>query len=551
MAEVSSRNTSATGCTRRARAAIRFASGADRGNVVPVVNLDSPTNFALLDAVIVGVYLVVTTAAGVLANRRVTGVAAYLVGGRAAGPALNTASYIGTGLGLVTLMYASIDAFSFGFSYVTLALVSFVVSVFLGLTGFVIGPLRRLELLTISEFFEHRFDRRTRVIGGGIGALAGILNMGLFPKMGATFVTYVTGTSLTAPGSETTVNLITSLLIVLVVAYTVLGGMISVLVTDYLQFVVLTFGLAIAVVACLWHPQLGWDRIVQSMAEERGARMFNPVAEGGYGWTWVVFNTVVFAAAAICWAPEASRSLTARNERVARLTFLLAAPGQFMRLAVPALFAAAMFCLVAQTPELQAHFFPHGLSGDAANAEQAMPYLLSRIVPSGALGLVAAGALAAFMSTHDSYLLCWASVLTRDVYLPLAGKDVSQAAQIRLTRIGVIAIGVFLLVWGVWYELPESVWTYMAVTGTIYMSGATVVLIGGLYWSRASSAGALAALLGGLVAVVGLFREALVRWTGIDVSGEVIGLASYVFCAILFVAFSLAIPDREPARRRR
>jgi SSS family solute:Na+ symporter len=515
------------------------------------VTLDTPTNFAVLDAVIVVVYLVVTTAAGILANRRVAGVAAYLVGGRSAGPALNTASYIGTGLGLVTLMYASIDAFSYGFSYVTLALVSFVVSVLLGLTGFVIGPLRRLELLTISEYFEHRFDRRTRVIGGAIGALAGILNMGLFPRMGGTFVLYLTGASLTAPGSETTVNLITSLLIVLVVAYTVLGGMISVLVNDYLQFVVLTVGLVVGVLACLGHPQLGWERIVGSMAQERGLRMFNPVAEGGYGWTWVVFNTVVFAAAAICWAPEASRSLTARDERVARLTFLLSAPGQFMRLAVPALFAVAMFCLVAQTADLQAHFFPHGLSGEAAHAEQAMPYLLSRIVPTGFLGLVAAGALAAFMSTHDSYLLCWASVLTRDVYVPLAGEEVNEAAQIRLTRIGVIAIGVFLLVWGVWYELPESVWTYMAVTGTIYMSGATVVLIGGLYRSRASSAGALAALLGGLVAVVGLFRDALVRWTGIDVSGEVIGLGSYVFCALLFVGVSLAIPDRDSAGRRR
>jgi Na+/proline symporter len=91
----------------------------------------------------------------------------------------------------------------------------------------------------------------------------------------------------------------------------------------------------------------------------------------------------------------------------------------------------------------------------------------------------------------------------------------------------------------------------MAVTGTIYMSGATVVLIGGLYRSRASSAGALAALLGGLVAVVGLFRDALVRWTGIDVSGEVIGLGSYVFCALLFVGVSLAIPDRDSAGRRR
>ncbi|MDG2304107.1 MAG: sodium:solute symporter family protein [Candidatus Binatia bacterium] len=510
--------------------------------------MDLPSNFAALDAAIIVLYLGATVLVGVVANRRIRGgVATYLVGGRAAGASLNSASYVGTGLGLVTLMYASIDAFSNGFAYVTLALISFAISVFLGLTGFVVGPLRRLELLTISEYFEHRFDRRTRVIGGGIGALAGILNMGLFPKMGATFVTFLTGASLTAPGSETTVNLVMSLLIVLVIAYTMLGGMLSVLVTDYLQFVVLSIGLFIGVAACLSHPQLGWEGIVGAMAEHRGARMFNPVAEGGYGWIWVGFNAVVFLAAAICWAPEASRALTAKNESVARATFLLAAPGQFVRLGVPALFAAALFALAAQTPELEQHFFPAGLGGDASNAAQAMPFLLSRLLPTGVLGLVAAGMLAAFMSTHDSYLLCWSSVLTHDVIGPLTKGGLSEQAQIRITRIGVLAIGVFLLVWGVWYELPDSVWTYMAVTGTIYMSGASVVLIGGLYWSRASRAGALAALLGGLVAVVGLFRDQLAASTGLDVPGEVIGLSSFIFCAVLFVVFSLLFPDRgEP-----
>lgn len=509
--------------------------------------MELPSNFAALDGAIVLAYLLAALLVGILANRRVGGVAAYLVGGRAAGPALNSASYVGTGLGLVTLMYASIDAFSNGFAYATLALISFVVSVFLGLTGFVVGPLRRLELLTISEFFERRFDRRTRILGGGIGALAGILNMGLFPKMGATFVTFLMGASLTAPGSETTVHLVMSLLIVLVIAYTMLGGMLSVLVTDYLQFVILSIGLFVAAAACLTHPQLGWERIVGAMAEHRGDRMFSPVADGGYGWTWVVFNVVVFLSAAICWAPEASRALTARDERTARLTFLLAAPGQFVRLGVPALFAVALFCLVTQTPDLQGHFFPQGLDGNADHAEQAMPFLLSRLLPTGALGLVAAGLLAAFMSTHDSYLLCWSSVLTHDVVGPLLRDGLTERAQIRITRIGVLVIGTFLLVWGVWYELPESVWTYMAVTGTIYMSGASVVLIGGLYWRRASRRGALAALLGGLVAIAGLFRDQVASSTGIDLPGEVIGLSSFLFCAILFVVFSLTFPDPEAA----
>ena len=64
-------------------------------------------------------------------------------------------------------------------------------------------------------------------------------------------------------------------------------------------------------------------------------------------------------------------------------------------------------------------------------------------------------------------------------------------------RITVLCIGLFLLVWGVWYQLPESVWTYLAVTGTVYISGAGITIYGGIYWKRASSAGAFAALCGG------------------------------------------------------
>jgi SSS family solute:Na+ symporter len=137
------------------------------------------------------------------------------VGGRGSGTALNVATYIGTGLGLVTLMYASIDAFSHGFAYVTLALIGAGVGIFLGATGFVISPLRELKLITIPEFFERRFDKRTRVTGGIICALAGILNMGLFPKMGATFLTYATGLGNETGNAALTVNIVTSALIVL------------------------------------------------------------------------------------------------------------------------------------------------------------------------------------------------------------------------------------------------------------------------------------------------------------------------------------------------
>ena len=73
------------------------------------------TNFTNWDWLIVVVYLLGTAALGMYVNRNVHNASDYLVGGRQAGTALSIASFIGTGLGLVTLMYASMDGFNRGF----------------------------------------------------------------------------------------------------------------------------------------------------------------------------------------------------------------------------------------------------------------------------------------------------------------------------------------------------------------------------------------------------------------------------------------------------
>ncbi len=511
----------------------------------------------MFDWVIVTLYLALSLLVGVFANRYIHTTKAYMVGGGRANVALNTATYIGTTLGLVTLMYASIDAFSYGFAYVTLALIGLLTGVTLGLTGLVIGPLRRLQLLTIPEYFEQRYSRGVRITGGAICALSGVLNMGLFPKMGATFITYATGLHEHTKDPELLVAVITSLLLVLVLIYTVLGGMVSVIITDYVQFVILSVGMSLGVFFCLSHPDLGWTTMLDALETHRGPRMFNPLAKDSYGWVWIVFNLVVFLVAGFCWAPEASRALTAKSEDAAKRTFLLASVGMFARLAVPALWAIAAFTLVSQDPERTAYFFPQGITGEAAHADQAMPSTLGAIVPSGLLGILVAGLLAAFMSTHDSYLLCWSSVISRDIVGPLyksRGRGSrTDRQEIFTTRVSVVAIGVFLLGWGIWYELPDSVWNYMAVSGAIYLSGAAPALVGGIYWRRASTAGAWAALLCGLFAITGLFIEPVQQWldgrgSSIQLTPPGIGLLNFCFCAVMFVVFSLLVPDRKPNR---
>ena len=179
----------------------------------------------------------------------------------------------------------------------------------------------------------------------------------------------------------------------------------------------------------------------------------------------------------------------------------------------------------------------------------AMPLYFRELLPVGVLGLLTAAMLAAFMSTHDSYLLCWSSVISRDIISPLAPRKATPERQLLWTRIGIVVIGIYVLVWGIFYEPSQDVWEYLGITGAVYFTGAIVVLSAGLYWKRASSMGARFALLAGLSAVIGLgpVKKAL----GLaDVSAPVIGLCTLGIAFLAMIVGSLAFPDRPEGTAR-
>jgi SSS family solute:Na+ symporter len=146
-----------------------------------------------------------------------------------------------------------------------------------------------------------------------------------------------------------------------------------------------------------------------------------------------------------------------------------------------------------------------------------MPQMLGEILPIGIAGLMMAGMFAAFMSTHDSYLLAWSGVIVRDVVSPikaiLAGSGsgraedgtwggLSSEKEIYWVRAIVVILAAFLAIFGALYQLPETAFRFMYVTGSIYFSGCVGTIALGLYWKKANTPGAYCALiLGALVPI--------------------------------------------------
>ena len=475
-----------------------------------LTNATSQTNFTTIDWVIVVVYLLLSVGIAFFVKRYAGNMTNFVSAGRAVGTWLGIATLTGTEMGLITVMYSAQKGFTSGFAAFHIGVIAGFVAFLIGVTGFIVVRLREHEVLTIPEYYEKRFGRRTRILGGIMLAFGGLLNMGLFLKVGAMFIVGITGM---VPDSVA-VNTVMVVLLALVLVYTVIGGMISVVITDYIQFVILSVG--ILVTGWLAIDFVGWDNLFKTVRTYKGEAGFNPVAaESGFGWEyvgWMFFLGIVNCA---LWPTAVARALAMESTTALKRQYTWSSISFAIRMIIPNLLGICAFVFVMnKAPDLQAVFFPEEADVKAVDNLYAMPIFLGRILPAGLIGLITAAMIAAFMSTHDGYLLCWSTVITQDIIAPLFKERLHNPTRIKITRILIVLIGLYILYWGLFYTGEEDIWDYMAVTGAIYFTGAFSLLFGGLYWHRASSTGAVLALMAGITAVIGLgpVQQAVHNW---------------------------------------
>ncbi len=504
------------------------------------------SNFTVLDWGIVVAYLLGTVVVGLYANRYIKDMADYIVAGQSLKSYISVATMLGSEIGLVTVMYTAQKGFNGGFAAFHIGLVAGLTCLVVGLTGFLVVPLRETGVMTIPQFYGQRFGTGVRVFGGLVLALAGILNMGVFLKAAGVFVTALAG--ITDPGA---VNVVMTVLISLVLLYTILGGMVSVVITDYIQFVVLSFGMLM--VCLLAVSRLGWEPIVETVKTVHGPAGFDPLDENGFGPSYVVWMIFTFGLVSCAvWPTAVMRVCAAKNTQVVRRLYCWSSVGFMTRFIIPQFLGICALTWFWQQHGPGSRFFDTegALAGDPDATLSAMPLFLSQILPTGLIGLVAAGMLAAFMSTHDSYLLCWAAILVEDVIHPIMGGRLTTRTRLRLARVFIFLTGLFLLAWSIWYPMGQDMLDYLAVSAAIYFTGAFALLLCGLYWKRASRAGAYAALAAGLLAVLGLTpvrqhlhltNEAL----GVRVNEAHIGLATVALALASMIGGSLLFPDRH------
>ena len=169
-----------------------------------------------------------------------------------------------------------------------------------------------------------------------------------------------------------------------------------------------------------------------------------------------------------------------------------------------------------------------------------LPEMMVKYAPPWLVGLVFAGGMAAAMSTADSQLHACSSIFTRDIYQRFLNPRASERSMVILSRALVAILGFLSVVLAVLF--PSMIVMIVAMSLSSFLM-LIPLLVGALYWPRATKWGAIAGLVVGL-AVLALTMFVYTRPFGI--SGVVPGVWALAASSIAFAIVSYATKPPPP-----
>lgn len=452
---------------------------------------------AVLDWVIMALVLGGVIGVGLFTRRFMKSVADFLAAGRSAGRYLITISYGVANIGAITVLAFFEQNYEAGATLMWWEALLQVALLFAMLSGWVIYRFRQTRCLTLAEFFERRYGRGFRVFSGGMAFVAGVLNFAIFPLVGSKFFVFFCGLppEITVLGVTLATHVpLMVFLLGIAIWFVFSGGQVSVLATDFAQGV---FANVVFVVVSIFLLVLvGWGEVssVLSVSDAGHSRInpFDTTAIQHFGILFFVISLIEVLYGTMSWQGEQAYYSSARTAHEARMGGILRLWFLQIRLVffltVP-IVAYTILNSDAWTGVQEQAVVALGTLDDPQDVGRfRVPVVLSLVLPIGLKGMMAAMMLAAFISTHNTYLHSWGSIFTQDVVLPvLASRGVrpGRNAHIWMLRGAVFAVAAFAFVYSAFFYNPtEPIMLYLAITGAIFLGWSGTVIIGGLYWDR-------------------------------------------------------------------
>ena len=459
--------------------------------------------------ILIGVvfYLAIMVVIGYYASRGTQSLTDFIIAGRRMPLWLCSISIFATWFGSGTMMGAATAAYEGN----TLLMIGepFGSGLALLLSGLFFARLyRRSRRLTWPEFFEARFGKLASAIGSVADATAHIIWLG-----GVLFTFGVLLESLA--GAPMAVGIFGGLFVI--VLYTMIGGMWAVALTDFIQMLVFVIGMFVLLYFVL-DDAGGWSAVVAQLPEHSFRPM--PIEHTFANWIDHIHVWMALGVAAVASSSIIQRALSARTEGVAQNSFYIAAFGYLTIGLVPLMLG---FAATITLPDLDD---PNAVLTDLA-IKHMHPVFVALFV--GAI-------LSAIMSTSDSILLGVSSIISTNL-LPLVKKDPSEKLRLQVARYAIPVCG--LIATYIAFNANRVV-EVLIESAAVLLAAIIVPFILCFWWKKANRLGALAGMLGGLLA-----------WMGASIAGsefppDLIGFGVSFVAMVMVVQLTQKIDPPRP-----
>ncbi|UMZ72785.1 sodium/proline symporter [Natranaerofaba carboxydovora] len=472
------------------------------------------------------IYLVVLMVLGVVAAKRMKNLEDYLLAGRNIGPWVLAFTFSATGMsgwlamGFAGYVYES--GFEPTWTMVPSATLGILLS-FVLVSKLIRTYSHKTDSITIPDVLENRYYDKDK------GRILRVVSMLVIL---AAALAYVNG-QLVATGSTFETLMGWDYLISVVVAaivfkvYTILGGLLAIAWTDFIQGILMVTGAALAgIFAVSFAGGFGeFSMELAKIPESDPDFLITPF----YSSSIIILGITLFLGDGImCWVGQPTlmvRYMSSRSRKTLNLTGVLAVFIQsilFFGTFLAALYMRTQYPTPDQLPL-------------AGNTETVLIQFFTVATHPIFAGLFIGGLLAAIMSTADSMLLMGTSTIVNDVYAKMINPQASGKQLLFYGRIITVVMGLIALFMAL--DGGSVLWISWFGWGTLGLFFAPVVL--GLWWKRATREGAISGLITGLVVMI--------IWT-------IFNLGDYVFpgfagiTSALIVTIAVSLFTEEPPK---
>lgn len=337
---------------------------------------------------------------------------------------------------------------------------------------------RRYNMLTMSDYLADRYESKAI---RGIHALMSVIF--LLAMMGAQTV-----------GAGVILHTFTGLpewsgvvaMGIIVVLYCMTGGMTGSMMTDVLQGALMVATAVVTFIVSV-HAGGGMEAITTKLAQSMPGHLTHPGTQNDFPWQTYVSMIIMWSFFTIGQPTLFTKFFTMKSYRTMFKAVILGTTGM--------LFSATMI----EWSGVNAATFIHGLSGK--DADFIVPLILGQNVSPWISALLITGIVSAGMSTISALLVVCTGGITRDIWQNMFNPAATQQQILKLSRWFTIIVGIVAVIIGI--MKPAGIFALIRFAfGGLGIWVAPVIL--GMYWKKATSAGAICAVIIGEIVYVAM-----------------------------------------------